>query len=327
MHQYQAPAAESVGGFAQDGRHGAEGFAVQQHPRQRVHAVGVEATGDHDQFRLETLQRRHDHPLHGVAIGVVAAAGEERHIEVVAEPPAGAPFLHRTLADGETVVLVDRQRQHIVAVKEDRLGAITVVHVPVQHRHAANTVAGLGGFHCDGDVRQVAEAHAAIGQAVVPRRPRQGIGVVQFAAKHRIHRRDGQPRRLPGDLVGARPHRSLFAQFAVADVAHGLEARQVLGRMDSQQVLLAGHGRAGQHQPVTEPGHIHQALQPTLGLRRLGMAGTTGRLQPAPHRQHQAVQAGGMPEAALIEEESGTAAHRVPPWASEWVRPPMRQAK
>jgi hypothetical protein len=47
---------------------------VQQHAGKRINAIGVKATGHHDQIGLEALQRGDDQLVEGVQIGVVPTA-------------------------------------------------------------------------------------------------------------------------------------------------------------------------------------------------------------------------------------------------------------
>ncbi|MCY1188239.1 hypothetical protein D9M73_293170 [compost metagenome] len=66
------------------------------------------------------------------------------------------------------------------------------MHVPIDYRHFAEPVTGLGRLDGHRDVGQHAEAHGLVRQAVVTRWARQGIGVVGFALEHGIHRRHGE---------------------------------------------------------------------------------------------------------------------------------------
>ncbi|MCY1441692.1 hypothetical protein D9M71_580210 [compost metagenome] len=66
-----------------------------------------------------------------------------------------------------------RDVQHIVTLVEDFLDALAVVHVGVEHRHAAEALAQhLGGNR---GVVQVAEATRRFGAGVVPRWSAQGV--------------------------------------------------------------------------------------------------------------------------------------------------------
>ena len=49
---------------------------------------------------------------------------------------------------------MQRQRQHVAALPIDVLGAVAVVHVPVEHRHLTEAIAGLGALDGDGNIGQ-----------------------------------------------------------------------------------------------------------------------------------------------------------------------------
>ncbi len=173
VDHHQASAGMPLGRVADHRGHRPEAVAVQLHACQRVHRVGVEATGDHDQLRAEALQRRQHDALHGLHVGVVTAAGKQRHVEVEATTAILADVFGAAVARREAAVLVQGNAQHVVAPVVDRLGAVAVVHVPVQHRDPLDAVARFGRLDGHGDVGEETEAHRLVRQAVVTRRPRQ----------------------------------------------------------------------------------------------------------------------------------------------------------
>src|SRR5205085_7266390 len=63
--------------------------------------------------------------------------------------------------------LVHRGEEDRVVVAEDLLGAVAVVDVPIDDRHAPDPELGLGLPRSDRDVVEQAEAHRATGQRVV----------------------------------------------------------------------------------------------------------------------------------------------------------------
>ena len=67
--------------------------------------------------------------------------------------------------------LVQRHREDRVVAAEDRVGAVAVVHVPVDDRDALESERVLGVASGDRDVAEEAEAHRAVGERVVARRP------------------------------------------------------------------------------------------------------------------------------------------------------------
>ena len=57
---------------------------------------------------------------------------------------------------------MQRDREHRGVVPEDRLGAVAVVHVPVDDGDPTEAARCLGVPDADGDVREEAEAHAPV---------------------------------------------------------------------------------------------------------------------------------------------------------------------
>ena len=137
-------------------------------------------------------------------------------------------------------------RQHIGPFFEDRLRAVAVVHIPVDHGDFAQSVAGLGGLDGNGNVGEKAKAHGAVCQAVMPRWPRQRIGIVRLALEHRVHGGQGQSGGQLRNLVAARPDRCLGAKLTAASIAQGLETLQIGTAVDAQQILFTGWRRAAQ---------------------------------------------------------------------------------
>ncbi len=68
------------------------------------------------------------------------------------------------------MLLVDRDRQHLGIVVKHRLGAVAVMHIPIQHHHPLRQPGGLRGTHRDADIVEQAEPVGQIGQAMMPRR-------------------------------------------------------------------------------------------------------------------------------------------------------------
>lgn len=227
------------------------------------------------------FQRRDDDAPHGVQVAVVAGAGQHRHINVAACPGAFTAIPFAGIARREAAVLMQRQRQHVAVLPIDVLGAVAVVHVPVEYRHLAEAMAGLGALDSDGNIGQEAEAHRLIRQAVVARRTRQRIGVIQLALQHRLHRRAGQPGGELGDFIAARPQRRFLSQQAAAAVAHLFETLQVVGGVNAQQVFFRRRFGAQQGEPARQAGHVHQVLHAPFGFRRLGVAGARKAVAPS----------------------------------------------
>ena len=90
---------------------------------------------------------------------------------------------------GIEAVLMGRDVTHPVVVPEQRLGAVAVVHVPVDDDHALAPVRQRGSR--DGDIVHQAEAHRAVGEGVMTRRPGHDERGVAFTVGERVD--CGQP--------------------------------------------------------------------------------------------------------------------------------------
>ena len=216
---------------------------MEQHSRQRIHSVGIVTAGDDNQIRFKTRQRRQHDRFQRIAPAVVPCAGHQRNVNVVTFAGTGAAIFLSGIARWETAVLVQRDCQHIVTMQVDMLRTVAVVHIPVEDRHFTQPEPRLRPLHGNGNVGKKTEAHRLIRQAVVARRPRQRVGIIQLAAQHRLNRGTGQPGRKAGNFIAARPQRRLFAQQTAAAIADRLKALQIMCRVNAAQILLAG-GRA-----------------------------------------------------------------------------------
>ena len=282
VHQNEPSVADPVGQ-----RHGPTGQVPeigrrQHHPAQRVDTGRVEPAGDHDGIRREVGNLLLHQPIPGRQVGVAAAARRQRDVAVEALARA-APAIRRVAGVQRVVaILVQRHRQHVVAVVENRLGPVAVMHVPVDDGDALGQPCGLHGFDGDGDIGQQAETVGPVGQAVVPRRTRQGIGVADVALQHVGQRRLGQPGRQRRDLEPAGAERCAQAQLTPAGIRQPLELLQECFGMHPRQVFPGGRRGRLAAQLGRQAGYIQQRLQPTLGLGPLGQPARRKRLhQPA----------------------------------------------
>ena len=123
----------------------------------------VEAGGDDHEVGLEGAHRGLDDVVEGSLVVLVAAAGRERDVERrVALVVAGRPIrIERPL--------VERDEEHGRVVAEDLLGAVSVVDVPVDDRHALEAELGLGVAGGDRDVVEEAEPHRRVRPRMVSR--------------------------------------------------------------------------------------------------------------------------------------------------------------
>ena len=132
---------------------------------------------------------------------------DERHVDRVS-PATTLAGLHQGAAARVERVLVDRAVEHLRLPGEAVLGAVAVVHVPVDDHHpfVAQSLARPAG--ADGHVVEQAEAHGLVTLRMVPGWPDQAETVVDLAAIEPLdaidHRSGGTQRRAVGRVRGAR---------------------------------------------------------------------------------------------------------------------------
>ena len=107
-----------------------------------------------------------------------------------------------------------------------------MVHVPIQHHHALCQPLGLCGLNGNGDIGEQAESVGIVRQAVMPRRAAQGIGVVEFPRRDRLHRCNCQPGRERGQFEPTLTERHAAPQLTPARVGQTFEFIEVRRRVD-----------------------------------------------------------------------------------------------
>ena len=139
---------------------------------------------------------------------------------------------------------MDGDVQHITAIVEDFLDALSVVHVGIQdHRTREPAFHMLGS---DGGIVQVAEAPGGVFAGVVAGWAAYGIGIA-FAANQRIRRPECGLGRPVGSLPGILANRAT----AISQVAGRF-------RQDTPQGIGGAHEDVGHHL-VTPVFHFHPA--------------------------------------------------------------------
>ena len=184
----------------------------------------VEPGRDEDEPGVERAHARLHLLDEGGEILRVTGAGCERDVQRrgVARARPAAPRIERPL--------VQRDDEHRVVPAEDRLGAVAVMHVPVDDRHALDPERVLRVARGDRDRPEEAEPHRPARERVVPRWSREreatALGRLDGAACREQCR---LPRRRPGDRVGSSHVSSSQArdQPDVRGVVHALDLRPV----------------------------------------------------------------------------------------------------
>ena len=177
-------------------------------------------------------------------------------------------------------MLEDADHQHALVAGDDVLGAVAVVHVEIDDRHALQAAHIERVARCDRDVVEEAEAHRLIARRVVAGRAHRAERAFDLAVDHRVGRGDrgagGAQRGVQGagtrGGVGVDRSRHAAACDALQKVLQlghvtgGVREHQVIELDERRVAALERHVQAGGQQVVVD------RVEP---LRAFGM--------PAPH--------------------------------------------
>src|SRR5258708_131369 len=175
------------------------------------------------------------------------------------------------------------------------------MHVPVDDRYARQAAGHARVLHRDRDVGEDAESLARIALGVMAGGPYQRVRVVNLAIEHRVDRGDAAAGGQQRDLVRAVAERREVAGVAAERVALELDAGDVLGRVQAQDLLLSRRAWLEQHQVVEESADLDQVLDPAFAFRALDVRerlhGETGGHDPCRR-------AGVVPHIQLVPDEA-----------------------
>ena len=161
---------------------------------ERVVAVRVVAGRDQDQIGPVLPRGRQHDVLDQRAERRLASALRNGQVDRVALPGPRADVVERPAARPERV-LVDAHEEHVAGVVEDRVGAVAVVHVPVEHQHPLGTQRVERVPRRDRNVREQAEADRPRPLGVVPGRAKRREPGALAAGEQRLRRvRTPRPR-------------------------------------------------------------------------------------------------------------------------------------
>ena len=153
-------------------------------------------------------------------------------------PPGNAlaAGIRPPLVRREAIFLVQADGQRVVAVVEAGLGAVAMVHIPVDDGGPHRSDLGPQCLERQRDVGEQAETHRGIGQAMVPRRAGNDIGIVQPAGKDIRHGLLDQPGRQGGNFERSRTEGRIEAGIAAASVGEPLEFIEIFSGVDALHV-------------------------------------------------------------------------------------------
>src|SRR4051794_9127279 len=132
------------------------------------------------------MKRRDHHPAKGFDISSIAATRRQWDVDVVALPGPLAGLAESARIGREEIVLMERNRECRWIGIEGRLGAIAMVHVPVDRGDTAQSVHFAGMQYGDHRIGEQAETHAETRHRVMAWRAYQRIGILDLAADDRI---------------------------------------------------------------------------------------------------------------------------------------------
>ncbi len=199
--------------------------------------MGVESAGDKNHLRLELSGNRDQHVRQDAEVLAVAAAGRQRDVDRCAKTRTASRLAK---ISGARIVgeLVGGYVEDRGIGLEAVLGAVAVVHVPVENQQLVESCLALEGACGDGDVVEQAEAHGAIGLGVVAGRTDGGQAGRRLSACDRtsqIHAAPGgQPRHIEALTadVGVRiqmGRRLLHGSLDLPEVSAIVHAQNLLG--------------------------------------------------------------------------------------------------
>ena len=162
-------------------------------------------------------------------------------------------------------MLVNRREDHVGLVLENRLGAVAVMHVEIEHRDALHT--GRERLERgDGDGIEVAETHRVVLCGVMSRRAEQTERGLAFARQ--LHRMERAAHRAPRVLVDLR----MRGRVAVEGLRRGLYMGDVLLGVRADDLFVGDLQRRGplQREFLLRAQFFQRAADPR---RPFGMAG------------------------------------------------------
>src|SRR5919112_6148438 len=230
-----------AGEIRDQGGEASERGATQCHAPQQVVCVGVESCGDQGHPGPELPQHGQEDPAESTSIEVLAGTSRQRHVDREARPFSSPHFTCFTSPWIEGT-LMHREVEDAGVPVEDVLGAVAVVHIPVQDGDLLQPLReGVSG--CDGRVVREAEPHPVVPPRVVARRTGDGEG--RLTGEGALDRRAGGPAREGGSLPGTRADRGIRAEVALSRRGHLSQVFQVSEVVDSGEGFsLRGPARA-----------------------------------------------------------------------------------
>ena len=141
-------------------------------------------------------------------------------------------------------MLERRDHQHSRVARKNLLGAVAVMNIEIDDRHALDPVHRHRACRTYGDVVEEAKAHRAVALGMVAGRADGAERGAAFPAHDEVGSEDHRARRMPGGGQRMRVHRGVGIEVMEAAVrALGLDRRDVVAAMDEgNRVVVRGRG-------------------------------------------------------------------------------------
>ncbi len=192
----------------------------------------VEAGRHEQQLRPMGFERGQPVLADGRPKLIAAAAGGERDVDHVR-----TELFHARIRIQR--MLERRDHQHARIVGEDLLGAVAVVDVEVDHRHALEGVRGERVRHADGDVVEETEPHRAIALGMVSGRPHSAERRRALSPHDQVGREHDGSRRMQRSRQRFRAHRRVGIDVVQPrGRAFLFDRREVPLSMDPRKLLM-----------------------------------------------------------------------------------------
>ncbi len=212
--------------------------------------MGVEATGDQDQVRSKGDRGRYDQALHHADVLDIATARRHRDVQrgSASRPPTdlaeiACPGIEGKLVGGD----VEDRRVVLEAV----LGAVAVVHVPIEDQDACRAVLRLQGAGGERDVVEEAESHGVAGLGVMARWAHRSQSRRRLPPQHASREIDRAARGQTGHFVAARTVIGVPVELAGRGVTGRGESIQQRPFVDAQDLFGLGRPRCGDLDPIS----------------------------------------------------------------------------
>src|SRR6202022_2001998 len=114
-------------------------LAGQVHAAKGVVHARVQAASDEDEVRSEALEGGDHDAVQCGQVRRPTRSGGQRYVDIRARAGASADLLDRPAPGWKEIFLVQRNTQHAGVSPERGLGAVAVMHVPLDDRYALPT--------------------------------------------------------------------------------------------------------------------------------------------------------------------------------------------